>query len=140
MLCVPHQRSALYTYLARPYYLFFQLRFGSKLDTKTYIADAHILIVLCSYLNPCILKHPGINSWLPIITSISALNEPPTLYVSPTVLRRSTIDARYVRQLIVAEDGGTIGLDYYHGEASELSLPSDAPVLFVLHGVSGALY
>lgn len=70
---------------------------------------------------------------------ISAQFKPPTLHVSLAVLRRSTIDARYVRQLVVAEDGGTIGLDYYHGDASELGLPPDAPVLLVLHGVSGAL-
>ena len=57
-----------------------------------------------------------------------------------SVLRRCTIDAQYVRQLVVAEDGGTIGLDYFHGSALERSLPRDAPVLLVLHGVSGGMH
>ena len=55
-------------------------------------------------------------------------------------MRRCTIDARYVRQLVVAEDGGTIGLDYFHGSVSGRKLPPDAPVLLVLHGVSGRMH
>ena len=53
------------------------------------------------------------------------------------VLRRWTLDAQYERQLVTADDGGTIGLDYYRGAHTAKSLLVDAPVLLVLHGVTG---
>ena len=54
------------------------------------------------------------------------------------MLRRWTLDARYQRQLVRADDGGTIGLDYFRGTDAAASLPIGAPVLLVLHGVTGA--
>jgi hypothetical protein len=53
------------------------------------------------------------------------------------VLRRWTLDAQYERQLVTADDGGTIGLDHYRGVHTAKSLLVDAPVLLVLHGVTG---
>ncbi len=53
------------------------------------------------------------------------------------MLRRWTLDARYQRQLVMADDGGTIGLDYYRGADVAASFPVGAPVLLVLHGVTG---
>ena len=54
------------------------------------------------------------------------------------MLRRWTLDAKYERQLVTAADGGTIGLDYFRGVQTTASLPAGAPVLLVLHGVTGA--
>ena len=54
------------------------------------------------------------------------------------VLRRWTLDPQYERQLVTAEDGGTIGLDHYRGAHTAGSLPVGAPILLVLHGVTGA--
>ena len=54
------------------------------------------------------------------------------------VLRRWTLDARYQRQLVRADDGGTIGLDYFRGAETADGIPIGAPVLLVLHGVTGA--
>ena len=54
------------------------------------------------------------------------------------MLRRYTLAAEYERQLVTADDGGTIGLDFFRGAQAAASLPAGAPVLLVLHGVTGA--
>ncbi|KAF7322957.1 AB hydrolase-1 domain-containing protein [Mycena chlorophos] len=45
---------------------------------------------------------------------------------------------RYKRQLIQVIEGGTIGLDFAPADASQL--PEDAPIIVVLHGLTGGSY
>ena len=85
---------------------------------------------------------------LPISGTAALARAPPLLLFHLTtclilvrpaaVLRRWTLDARYQRQLVRADDGGTIGLDYFRGAETADGIPIGAPVLLVLHGVTGA--
>lgn len=47
--------------------------------------------------------------------------------------------ADYRRQLLTTADGGTIALDWFRGCDAAGALPATAPVLLVLHGLTGAL-
>ena len=53
------------------------------------------------------------------------------------VLRGKLLSTRYSRQLLTTEDGGTIGLDWFRGCDAPGVLPPAAPVLLVLHGLTG---
>ena len=53
------------------------------------------------------------------------------------VLRGKLLSTRYARQLLTTEDGGTIGLDWFRGCDAPGALPPAAPVLLVLHGLTG---
>ena len=53
------------------------------------------------------------------------------------VLRGKLLSTRYSRQLLTTEDGGTIGLDWFRGCDAPGVLPAGAPVLLVLHGLTG---
>lgn len=53
------------------------------------------------------------------------------------VLRGKLLSTRYARQLLTTEDGGTIGLDWFRGCDAPGAAPADAPVLLVLHGLTG---
>lgn len=53
------------------------------------------------------------------------------------VLRGKLLSTRYSRQLLTTEDGGTIGLDWFRGCDAPGALPPAAPVLLVLHGLTG---
>lgn len=49
------------------------------------------------------------------------------------------MSAGYRRQLLTTVDGGTIALDWFRGCDAAGALPATAPVLLVLHGLTGAL-
>ena len=53
------------------------------------------------------------------------------------MLRGKLLSTRYSRQLLITEDGGTIGLDWFRGCDAPGVLPPAAPVLLVLHGLTG---
>ncbi len=51
-------------------------------------------------------------------------------------MRTLTCKVKYDRQPIVTKDGGTVALDWF--QPRELAkIPSDAPVVLVLHGLTG---
>ena len=52
------------------------------------------------------------------------------------VLRALSCRAAYKRQLLSTEDGGTVALDWYTG-GHTAKLPTHAPVVLVLHGLTG---
>lgn len=54
------------------------------------------------------------------------------------VLRGKLLSTGYARQLLTTGDGGTIALDWWRGCNAPDALPADAPVLLVLHGLTGA--
>ena len=53
------------------------------------------------------------------------------------VLRGKLLSALYSRQLLTTEDGGTIALDWFRGCDAPGALPAGAPLLLVLHGLTG---
>ena len=54
------------------------------------------------------------------------------------VLRGKLMSAGYRRQLLTTADGGTIALDWFRGCDAAGALPATAPVLLVMHGLTGA--
>ena len=52
--------------------------------------------------------------------------------------RTLTCRAMYARQPIVAEDGGTVALDWFQPRGY-IKLPTDTPVVLILHGLTGAV-
>lgn len=54
------------------------------------------------------------------------------------VLRGKLFSADYRRQLLTTADGGTIALDWFRGCDESGALPQAAPILVVLHGLTGA--
>lgn len=53
-------------------------------------------------------------------------------------MRILTMHNRYTRQIIMAVDGATLGLDWFDGcDSPDCAAPSSAPVLMVCHGING---
>lgn len=52
------------------------------------------------------------------------------------VLRSLTCQAKYDRQPIITKDGGTVALDWFQPRGLA-KIPSDSPVVLVLHGLTG---
>ena len=51
-------------------------------------------------------------------------------------LRTLTCRAMYDRQPIITEDGGTVALDWFQPRGYA-KLPTDTPIVLVLHGLTG---
>ena len=85
-----------------------------------------------------------------MIFSRAPLNPPPLLSPSrrSPVSRNLTVRPAYARQLIPCADGGTVALDWWTGpagwpgeaghEGAPPPLPPTAPLLLVLHGLTGS--
>lgn len=70
----------------------------------------------------------------PFRPSVWALNGHAQSFLG--VLRTMTLRGSYMRQLVLASDGGTLGLDWW--DTPQLrSTPPDAPVLLLIHGING---
>lgn len=52
------------------------------------------------------------------------------------MVRTLTCQAKYDRQPIVTQDGGTVALDWFQPRGLD-KIPSDAPIVLVLHGLTG---
>lgn len=52
-------------------------------------------------------------------------------------LRNFTVRARYQRTVVPTPDGGTIGLDWFRCQEACQRLPDTAPILLVLHSITG---
>lgn len=53
------------------------------------------------------------------------------------VLRTATARGSYTRQPVLANDGGTLGLDWWNGADRQGYAPGDAPICLFIHGVNG---
>ena len=51
-------------------------------------------------------------------------------------IRTLTCKAVYERQPIITKDGGTVALDWFH-PTDYAKLPTETPVVLVLHGLTG---
>ena len=61
-----------------------------------------------------------------------------TVYLCGAVtLRNFAVQARYQRTIVSTPDGGTFGLDWFCCREACESLPDRAPVLLVLHSITG---
>lgn len=82
-----------------------------------------------------------------VLPACSLLIEPykPTPWASNThaqtilgLMRKVTASGQYTRQLVMVNDGGTIGLDWYQGCDEWRYASPETPVHLVLHGINGA--
>lgn len=55
------------------------------------------------------------------------------------VVRSLTCQAKYDRQPIITQDGGTVALDWFQPRGLD-KIPSDAPIVLVLHGLTGSYH
>jgi len=51
-------------------------------------------------------------------------------------MRTLTCRAKYDRQPIITQDGGTVALDWFQPRGLD-KIPSDAPIILILHGLTG---
>ena len=51
-------------------------------------------------------------------------------------MRTLTCRAKYDRQPIITQDGGTVALDWFQPRGPD-KIPSDAPIVLILHGLTG---
>jgi len=51
-------------------------------------------------------------------------------------MRTLTCRAKYDRQPIITQDGGTVALDWFQPRGLD-KIPSDAPIVLILHGLTG---
>lgn len=52
-------------------------------------------------------------------------------------LRNFAVRGRYQRTVVPTPDGGTIGLDWFRCQEACQRLPDSAPILLVLHSITG---
>lgn len=53
-----------------------------------------------------------------------------------SAMRTLTCRAKYDRQPIITQDGGTVALDWFQPRGPD-KIPSDAPIVLILHGLTG---
>ncbi len=51
-------------------------------------------------------------------------------------MRTLTCRAKYDRQPVTTQDGGTVALDWFQPRGLD-KIPSDAPIVLILHGLTG---
>lgn len=52
---------------------------------------------------------------------------------------RRALNVQYHRMLVRLQDGGLVGLDWFRWQDCTNRLPPNAPVLLVMHGITGML-
>ncbi len=52
---------------------------------------------------------------------------------------RRALNVQYHRMLVRLKDGGLLALDWYRWQDCKSCLPRKAPVLLVMHGITGVL-